>query len=208
MERHKLSVIARHFDERLITGTCSFSSKTHRWAIKANFLKDISNLTPSEILDLPLSNFGLCDISSINQFMDENNTLSIKKGPVNELFKIKYAMNKYPGEVNELQMRNISKEKLTEFIEKAKEDDESNKNYNERLRLAKSGISTEPSAVDATVGTDESHELSIEERLEAIRKAGGSRSVKRRKTHRRKTIKRIRSIKRRGTKRKLRKSKK
>ena len=65
MEKHQLSDIASYFDEALITDKYARSCKSHRWSNKANFLADISNLTPSKILDLPLSYFGLCNIPFI-----------------------------------------------------------------------------------------------------------------------------------------------
>lgn len=194
-QKHELSDIVIDFDEDLIT--CTRTLKSHRWSNKKNFVNDISTLQPSEILDLPLSNFGLCDISSINKFM-----VSIhanQKAAVNELFKIKYAIKQYPGEVNEDIMRAISKTKFTKLKEKAQKDKKWEDSWGERYRSAELGISTDPSsaAASATVATTPPDELRLEERLAAL---GGSRSVKRRKTHRRKSIKR-RGTKRRGTKR-------
>ena len=153
MDRHKLSDIASHFDERLITGTCSFSSKTHKWSTESNFLADIakiSDLQPSKILDLPLSNFGLCNIPSINQFMKELDISPAKQNAVNELFKIKYATKMYPDDVNEEAMLLISKTKLYKIKKqgqiKADKDEKWGDYWGERYRLAELGISTDPSA--------------------------------------------------------------
>lgn len=101
MGDHEASSFYINFNTDLIADEFKSSCKSHRWASKAKFQADISNLKPSEILDLPLSYFGLCNIPSINQFMEELDISSAKKNVVNELFKIKYATKMYPHDVNE-----------------------------------------------------------------------------------------------------------
>lgn len=188
MEKHQLSDIAMDFDEDLIT--CTRTLKSHRWSTKANFLTDISNKSPDEILNLPLSNFGLCDISSINQFMDELDISSLKQHAVNELFKIKYATKMYPHDVNEDIMRDISKTKLYKLKKKAQKDKVWEKKWGDRFKEAEYGISTDPSAATTTALADEIYELDLEARLAKLRTGTGSRLTKRQK-----------GIKRRGTKR-------
>jgi hypothetical protein len=207
MEKHQLSDIASYFDEELITDEYTRSCKSHRWASKSKFLADISNKLPYEILDLPLSNFGLCNISYINEIMvDESNHISYaQKAAVNELFKIKYAKKQYSDEVNEDIMRTISKTKFTKLKEKGKKNAVKNKEWEdywgERYRLAELGISTDPSSsaaadtATATATAASTHELSLDERLARLRQGKGSKSKKRRGTR-----KRRKSIKRRGTK--------
>ena len=113
MRDHEASSFYINFNTDLIADEFKSSCKSHRWSSKARFQADISNLTPSEILELPLlSYFGLCDIPSINQFMEKLDISSAKQNAVNELFKIKYAMKMYPHDVNEEAMILISKTKL------------------------------------------------------------------------------------------------
>jgi hypothetical protein len=221
MERHQLSNIAMDFDEKLITGKCKKTLKSHRWASKSHFLADISSKSPNEILDLPLSHFGLCDILSINEIMDENsNHISYtQKAAVNELFKIKYAKKMYLDKIDEDIMRDMSKTKLYKLKKEAEENKKWEKKWGDRLRLAELGISTDPSAsasvADTTVGENElslekrfarlkesnKSELSLEARLAKLNdpNAKGLKSIKRRGTKRRGT-------KRRGTKRRRSKS--
>jgi hypothetical protein len=199
MEKHQLSDIVIDFDEDLIT--CTRTLKSHRWSNKQNFLKDISSKYPDEILNASLSNFGLCNISSINKFMDEDKSLSYnQKAAVNELFKIKYAMKQYPGDINEQTMRDISKTKLDQLTKMAEKDKKWEKKWGDRFSLAELGISTETSSVAATtVATDE---LSLEERLARLKTGRGkeTRSKKRKGTKRRGTKQRQQGIKRRRTK--------
>jgi hypothetical protein len=199
MEKHQLSDIVIDFDEDLIT--CTRTLKSHRWSNKANFLTDISSKSPDEILNESLSNFGLCNIPSINQFMDEDKKLTYtQKAAVNELFKIKYAEKQYPGEINEDIMRDISKTKLYKLKKKAQKDKEWEKKWGERFSLAELGISTKTSSVAAnTVATDE---LSLEERFARLKTGRGkeTRSKKRKGTKRRGTKQRQQGIKRRRTK--------
>ena len=214
MRDHEASSFYINFNEDLIADEFKSSCKSHRWSSKSKFQADISNLTPSEILDLPLSYFGLCNIPSINQFMEELNISSLKQHAVNELFKIKYAMKMYPLDVNEEAMILISKTKLYRIKKygqiKVVKDKELEDYWGKRLRLAKLGISTDPSATATTASADED---SLEKRLAALKESdtpprsleerlaalpGGSRSKKRRSIKRR--SKKRRSKKRRGTK--------
>ena len=204
MRDHEASSFYINFNTDLIAVEFKSSCKSHRWSSKSKFQADISNLTPSEILDLPLSYFGLCNIPSINQFMEELNISSLKQHAVNELFKIKYAMKMYPHDVNEEAMILISKTKLYRIKKygqiKAVKDKEWEDKWGERLRLAKLGISTDPSATTTTALADEIDELDLEARLAKLRTGTGSKSKKRRGTRKRRGNKR----RQKGTKRRTR----
>lgn len=194
MRDHEASSFYINFNTDLIADEFKSSCKSHRWSSKSKFHTDISNLTPSEILDLPLSNFGLCNISSINQFMEELDISSLKQHAVNELFKIKYATKMYPHDVNEDIMRDISKTKLNRIKKheqiKSVKDKVWEKKWGDRFKAAEYGISTDPSAATTTALADEIYELNLEARLAKLRTGTGSRLTKRQK-----------GIKRRGTKR-------
>jgi len=201
MRDHEASSFYINFNTDLIADEFKSSCKSHRWSSKSKFQADISNLTPSKILDLPLSYFGLCNIPSINQFMEELDISSLKQHAVNELFKIKYAMKMYPHNVNEEVMILISKTKLYRIKKhgqiKSVKDKEWEDYWGERLRLAKLGISTDPSATTTTALADEIDELDLEARLAKLRTGTGSKSKKRRGTRKRRGNKR----RQKGTKR-------
>ena len=212
MGDHEASSFFTKFNTKLIADEFKSSCKFHRWANKAKFQADISNLNPSEILDLPLSYFGLCNISSINQFMDELDISPAKKNVVNELFKIKYATKMYPDDVNEEAMLLISKTKLYKIKKqgqiKADKDEKWGDYWGERYRLAELGISTDPSATATVEAVDESPELSnLEARLARLKdpnakglKSKKRRGIKRRRTKRRGTKQRQQGVKRRRSK--------
>ena len=153
-----------------------------------------------DIYNIDITSFGVCDKKIFNRV---SNAISSSNMNINyteyinnalcHLYLIKY-LTTQPSYNNEQQIKLLkdwSKQKLVENIIKTE-------------KQIQDLFTTSAVEVDNTkrdqIETDK-FISSINLRIKALNpKKGGSKSVKRRKTHRRKSIKRTRSIKRRGTK--------
>lgn len=211
------------FDNDSITETCLRKPLfPHPWANKSNITTLLLNneITINNILEEPLNNFGECDILTIKDTMEKERKKTILSPPPNlirkisaieELFKIKHIIKYYKPKLSstqlqelEAKLRESSKQKFEKLKPEAKKEQQKDEVATNTLMEKEILPSTTTSATTALA--DEIDELDLEARLAALN-SGGSKSVKRRKTHRQKSIKRTRSIKRRGTKQRQRKVK-
>lgn len=178
--------------------SCRLPSSARANPLTKKELTDLCNLNVTDaingIYDIDISRFGVCDKKMFN---DVSETLSTKvenryrKFALCQLYLIKYVSKENPS-INIEELKEKSKNALLEHIKK-----EGHNNLLVNTLIVNATTEQIDDAAAIQKAADDFDDL--EKRLAALN-SGGSKSVKRRKTHKRKSIKRTRSIKRRGTK--------